>query len=63
MIEAQTWGVKAMDQVVGATAVQLDSRFASIRTQDPLALGPLFPPQETNIGNFVTDVMRHAMKA
>ena len=26
----------AMDQVVGATAVDLDSRFASIRTQDPL---------------------------
>ncbi|CAE7536874.1 mggB [Symbiodinium pilosum] len=41
----------AMDQVVGATAVDLDSRFASIRTK------------ETNIGNFVTDVMRHALKA
>jgi len=41
----------AMDLVVGATAVDLDSRFASIRTK------------ETNIGNFVTDVMRHALKA
>jgi len=41
----------AMDQVVGATAVDLDSRFASIRTQ------------ETNLGNFVVDVMRFALKA
>lgn len=39
-----------MDVVLGETAVDLDSRFASIRTQ------------ETNIGNFVADVMRNALK-
>mmetsp|Transcript_31617 Transcript_31617/g.57502 ORF Transcript_31617/g.57502 Transcript_31617/m.57502 type:complete len:1768 (+) Transcript_31617:51-5354(+) len=41
----------AMDEVVGHTAVDLDSRFASIRTK------------ETNIGNFVTDIMRLSLKA
>lgn len=43
--------VKAlMDVVLGETAVDLDCRFASIRTR------------ETNIGNFVSDVMRNALK-
>ncbi|CAJ1391032.1 unnamed protein product, partial [Effrenium voratum] len=41
----------AMDKLVGATAVDLDSTFASIRTK------------ETNIGNFITDIMRFALKA
>jgi len=41
----------AMDKVIGETAVDLDCRFASIRTK------------ETNIGNFVADVMRAGLKA
>eukprot|EP00927_Polykrikos_kofoidii_P027180 TRINITY_DN24012_c0_g1_i1.p1 TRINITY_DN24012_c0_g1~~TRINITY_DN24012_c0_g1_i1.p1 ORF type:complete len:1405 (-),score=295.46 TRINITY_DN24012_c0_g1_i1:80-4009(-) len=41
----------AMDEVLGETAVQLDITFASIRTK------------ETNIGNFVTDVIRDGLKA
>jgi len=41
----------AMDKVIGETAVDLDSRFASIRTQ------------ETNIGNFVADVMCKGLHA
>jgi len=40
----------AMDVVLGETAVDLDCQFASIRTK------------ETNIGNFVADVMRNALK-
>jgi len=40
-----------MDKVIGLTAVDLDCRFSSIRTQ------------ETNIGNFVADVMRDSLKA
>jgi len=41
----------AMDQVIGNCAVDLDCRFSSIRTR------------ETNIGNFVADVMRNGLKA
>lgn len=41
----------SMDKVLGETACDLDSRFAAIRTQ------------ETNVGNFVTDVMRKALNA
>lgn len=41
----------AMNKVVGETAVDLDCRFSSIRTM------------ETNIGNFITDVMLKGMKA
>jgi len=41
----------AMDKEVGYTAVDLDARFASIRTS------------ETNIGNFVCDSMRESTKA
>jgi len=41
----------AMDKVIGETAVDLDSRFASIRTR------------ETNIGNFIADVMRKGLNA
>lgn len=41
----------AMDVVIGETAIDLDARFQSIRTK------------ETNIGNFVTDVMRHQLHA
>lgn len=37
---------KSMDKIIGETAVDLDCRFSSIRTR------------ETNIGNFITDVMR-----
>jgi len=40
-----------MDKVIGETAVDLDSRFTSIRTK------------ETNIGNFITDCMRDALSA
>lgn len=40
----------AMDEVIGYCAVDLDARFASIRTM------------ETSIGNFITDVMREQMK-
>jgi len=40
----------AMDNCVGKTDVDLDSRFACIRTK------------ETNIGNFVADVMRKKLK-
>jgi len=40
----------AMEIVLGETAVDLDCRFAKIRTQ------------ETNIGNFVTDCLRRALK-
>ena len=35
-----------MDRVIGETAVELDARFESIRTQ------------ETNIGNFIADTIR-----
>mmetsp|Transcript_82483 Transcript_82483/g.229958 ORF Transcript_82483/g.229958 Transcript_82483/m.229958 type:complete len:1740 (-) Transcript_82483:51-5270(-) len=42
---------KSMDKVLGETAVDLDGRFSSIRTQ------------ETNLGNFVADVMRAGLKA
>lgn len=38
----------AMDKVIGETAEDLDCRFTSIRTM------------ETNVGNFVTDIMRKA---
>mmetsp|Transcript_141091 Transcript_141091/g.367249 ORF Transcript_141091/g.367249 Transcript_141091/m.367249 type:complete len:1799 (+) Transcript_141091:59-5455(+) len=41
----------AMDKIIGETAVDLDSRFASIRTR------------ETNIGNFIADVMRKGLNA
>lgn len=41
----------AMDKVIGETAVDLDGRFPSIRTK------------ETNLGNFVTDVLRQGLKA
>eukprot|EP00931_Biecheleriopsis_adriatica_P038098 TRINITY_DN2184_c0_g1_i1.p1 TRINITY_DN2184_c0_g1~~TRINITY_DN2184_c0_g1_i1.p1 ORF type:complete len:1777 (-),score=465.99 TRINITY_DN2184_c0_g1_i1:6-5336(-) len=41
----------AMDVVIGVTAVDLDCRFASIRTM------------ETNVGNFIADVMRCGLKA
>lgn len=41
----------AMDQIIGASAVDLDCRFTSIRTR------------ETNIGNFIADVMRAGSKA
>jgi 5'-nucleotidase len=41
----------AMDKVIGDTAVDLDSRFASIRTR------------ETNIGNFIADVMCKGLDA
>jgi len=40
-----------MDVVIGQTAVDLDCRFSMIRTQ------------ETNIGNFVADIMRVNMRA
>eukprot|EP00929_Paragymnodinium_shiwhaense_P036825 TRINITY_DN19699_c0_g1_i1.p1 TRINITY_DN19699_c0_g1~~TRINITY_DN19699_c0_g1_i1.p1 ORF type:complete len:1477 (+),score=286.27 TRINITY_DN19699_c0_g1_i1:96-4526(+) len=40
---------KSMEEVIGQSAVDLDSRFASIRTA------------ETNIGNFVADVMRQRL--
>jgi len=39
-----------MEEVLGETAVDLDCRFASIRTR------------ETNVGNFVADVIRRALK-
>jgi len=41
----------AMDKVIGETAEDLDCRFTSIRTM------------ETNVGNFVTDIMRKALNA
>eukprot|EP00929_Paragymnodinium_shiwhaense_P113635 TRINITY_DN81924_c0_g1_i1.p1 TRINITY_DN81924_c0_g1~~TRINITY_DN81924_c0_g1_i1.p1 ORF type:complete len:1781 (+),score=505.68 TRINITY_DN81924_c0_g1_i1:112-5454(+) len=41
----------AMDKVIGESAVDLDSRFSMIRTQ------------ETNCGNFIADVMRLGIKA
>lgn len=41
----------AMDEVLGESAIDLDCRFSSVRTR------------ETNIGNFVTDVMRTGLKA
>jgi len=41
----------AMDKVIGETAVDLDCRFSAIRTR------------ETNVGNFVADVMRKGLKA
>lgn len=41
----------AMDKVIGETATDLDCRFSEIRTR------------ETNVGNFVTDIMRNALKA
>lgn len=40
----------SMDNVVGETAVDLDARFQSIRTM------------ETNVGNFITDIMRDGLK-
>lgn len=40
-----------MDRPIGETAVDLDARFQSIRTS------------ETNVGNFVTDTIRHGCKA
>uniref|UniRef100_A0A7S4PX53 Adenylate kinase n=1 Tax=Alexandrium monilatum TaxID=311494 RepID=A0A7S4PX53_9DINO len=40
----------AMDEVLGHSAVDLDCRFSAIRTR------------ETNVGNFVTDVMRAGFK-
>merc|ERR1712232_667470 len=39
-----------MDVILAETAVELDSRFQSIRTK------------ETNIGNFITDVLRQQLK-
>eukprot|EP00933_Yihiella_yeosuensis_P072206 TRINITY_DN80532_c0_g1_i1.p1 TRINITY_DN80532_c0_g1~~TRINITY_DN80532_c0_g1_i1.p1 ORF type:complete len:326 (-),score=54.13 TRINITY_DN80532_c0_g1_i1:155-1003(-) len=41
----------AMDKIIGRSDVDLDCRFSSIRTQ------------ETNIGNWVTDIMRKSLKA
>jgi len=41
---------KAMDNVIGTSAVDLDCRFQTIRTR------------ESNIGNYITDVMRSALK-
>lgn len=41
----------AMDVVIGQVAVDLDCRFSSVRTQ------------ETNVGNFVTDIMKLGLKA
>jgi len=40
-----------MDEIIGQTAVDLDCRFTSVRTR------------ETNIGNFVTDVMCAGLNA
>lgn len=40
----------AMDQFIGYTAVDLDSRFSTIRTR------------ESNVGNFVADVMRDGLR-
>jgi len=42
---------EGMDLVIGETAVDLDARFSSVRTQ------------ETNVGNFVADVLRVGIKA
>eukprot|EP00429_Kryptoperidinium_foliaceum_P067148 CAMPEP_0176053898 /NCGR_PEP_ID=MMETSP0120_2-20121206/26813_1 /TAXON_ID=160619 /ORGANISM="Kryptoperidinium foliaceum, Strain CCMP 1326" /LENGTH=1339 /DNA_ID=CAMNT_0017387359 /DNA_START=54 /DNA_END=4073 /DNA_ORIENTATION=- len=41
----------AMDKIIGETAEDLDCRFSEIRTR------------ETNVGNFVTDVMRKSLSA
>ena len=40
-----------MDEVVGATLVDLDGRFNTVRTQ------------ESNLGNLICDVFRHACHA
>ena len=40
-----------MEEVVGETEVELDGRFKEIRTS------------ETNLGNFVTDIMRASVQA